>query len=142
MLPQPTTIPYTPEELRNLFVRVAVDTVPDPKWHYRIAVPLATKMRPSAGRVAPSAREPLQSLGLFYREDVALDLEVIGVLLGREIDPAHWLELFLEHNRVPVTAMKVLPLGGGASAGDGVRPGGAAPELAHRKGRPRRGRLV
>jgi hypothetical protein len=119
MLPQPTTIPYTPEELRNLFVRVAVDTVPDPKWHYRIAVPLATKMRPSAGRVAPSAREPLQSLGLFYREDVALDLEVIGVLLGREIDPAHWLELFLEHNRVPVTAMKVLPLGGGM-LGDAV----------------------
>jgi hypothetical protein len=118
-LPQPTTISYSPEQLRDLFIRVAVDTAPDPTWHYRIAVPVATRMRPNVGRVAPTPEEPVQSMGLFYREDAALDLEVIGVLLAREIDPAHWLELYLEHNGVPVTAMKLLPLSGGM-VGDAV----------------------
>ena len=118
-LPQPTTIPYHPDQLRDLFIRVAVDTAPDSRWHYRIAVPVATRMRPNIGRVAPTPQAPLQSLGLFYREDAPIDLEVIGVLLGREIDPAHWLEMYLDFNRLDVVAMKKLPLGGGL-VGDAV----------------------
>lgn len=116
---QPTKISYTPEELVERFIRVAVDQAPDPRWHYRIAVHAASKMRPSAGRVAPTPQAPLQSLGLFYREDLGMDLEVIGVLLGREIDPAHWLEMFLEFNRLSVSAMKHLPLPGGI-VGDAI----------------------
>jgi hypothetical protein len=118
-LPQPTTIPFTPEELREKFIRVSVDLAPDPKWHYRIAVPHATKMRPSIGRTAPTADAPVQSLGLFYREDVDMDLEVIGVLLGREIDPIHWLEIFLEFNGIAVSSLKALPLTGGI-VGDAI----------------------
>jgi len=118
-LPQPITIPYTPEELGELFIRVGVDTAPDPKWHYRLAVPTATKMRPNVGRVAPTPQAPVQSLGLFYREDVQMDLEIIGVLLGREIDPVHWLEMYLEFNQLEVAAMKQLPLSGGI-VGDAV----------------------
>ena len=118
-LPQPTTIPYTPEQLRDRFIRVTVDTAPDPKWHYRIAVPHTTKMRPSIGRTAPTADAPIQSLGLFYREDAEMDLEVVGVLLGREIDPIHWLEMHLEFNGLSVASMKALPLTGGI-VGDAV----------------------
>ena len=117
--PQPITIPFTPEQVRERFIRVSVDLAPDPKWHYRIAVPAATKMRPNIGRTAPTAESPLQSLGLFYREDVEMDLEVIGVLLGREIDPIHWLELYLEYNGLNVSSLKALPLTGGI-VGDAV----------------------
>jgi hypothetical protein len=117
--PQPTTIPFTPEQLREKFIRVSVDTAPDPKWHYRIAVPVATKMRPNIGRTAPTADAPIQSLGLFYREDIDMDLEVVGVLLGREIDPIHWLELHLDFNGLAVTSLKALPLTGGI-VGDAV----------------------
>jgi hypothetical protein len=118
-LPQPITIPFTPEQLRDRFIRVTVDTAPDPKWHYRIAVPHATKMRPNIGRTAPSSEAPIQSLGLFYREDVEMDLEIVGVLLGREIDPFHWLELYLDYNGLKVSSLKALPLTGGI-VGDAV----------------------
>jgi len=118
-LPQPITISYTVEQLRELFIRVAVDMAPDPTWHYRIGLPVATKMRPHVGRVAPTVQAPIQSLGLFYREDAELDLEVIGVLLGRDIDPVHWLEMHLEFNRLSVVSMKQLPLAAGM-VGDAV----------------------
>lgn len=118
-LPHPITISATPEEIKDRFIRVAVDTCPDPKWHYRIAIPAATKMRPSVGRTAPTPQTPMESLGLFYREDIPVDLEVIGVLLGREIDPAHWLEMFLDFNGLSVASMKHLPLAGGL-VGDAV----------------------
>jgi hypothetical protein len=118
-LPHPTTIAYSPEQLKELFIRVAVDSAPDPKWHYRLAVHQATKMRPNAGRIAPTPQAPVQSLGLFYREDLEMDLEVVGVLLGREIDPVHWLEMHLEFNNLTVSAMKQLPLSGGI-VGDAV----------------------
>jgi hypothetical protein len=108
-----------PEELRERFIRVTVDTAPDPKWHYRIAVPHTTKMRPNVGRTAPTAEAPLQSLGLFYREDAEMDVEVIGVLLGREIDPIYWLECYLEHNGLGISSLKALPLTGGI-VGDAV----------------------
>ena len=117
--PHPTTIEYTPEQLREKFIRVSVDLAPDPKWHYRIAVPHATKLRPHVGRTAPTPEAPIQSLGLFYREDVEMDLEVLGVLLGREIDPIYWLEIFLEFNGLAITSMKALPLTGGI-VGDAV----------------------
>lgn len=117
--PQPTTINFTPEQLRERFIRVAVDTAPDPKWHYRIAVPVATRMRPNLGRTAPTPESPIQSLGLFYREDAEMDLEVVGVQLGREIDPIHWLELHLEYNGVRISSLKALPLAGGI-VGDAV----------------------
>jgi len=118
-LPHPITIAYAVDQLRDLFIRVAVDTSPDPKWHYRIGLPVATKMRPHVGRVAPTTEAPLQSLGLFYREDAELDLEVIGVLLGRDVDPAHWLEMHLEFNGLSVVSMKHLPLSAGI-VGDAV----------------------
>jgi hypothetical protein len=134
LLPKPTKISYTVEQLRERFIRVAVDMAPDPTWHYRIGLPIATKMRPHVGRVAPTPQAPIQSLGLFYREDAELDLEVIGVLLGREIDPAHWLEMYLDFNRLSVETMQQLPLSAGI-VGDAVCEWTA-------NGRPYAGRFV
>lgn len=133
-LPHPTTISAAPEDIQERFIRVAVDTCPDPKWHYRIGVPAVTKMRPNVGRRAPMPETPIESLGLFYREDVEADLEVIGVLLSREIDPAHWLEMFLDFNSLAVESMKQLPLAGGI-VGDAVCEWTV-------KGRPFAGRFV
>ena len=48
------------------------------------------------GEEAPTPDVPTQSLGLFHRDDLPADVEVMGTLLPFEVDPLHWLEATIE----------------------------------------------
>jgi hypothetical protein len=116
MIPHPTGFTRPPSEMAKSFFRVTVDRGPDPFWHYRIVVPKTSKLRPSIGLAAPA---PLASLGLFYREGVQADLEILGVKLAREIDPVFWLEEALSVHGLKPEAWKLIPTAGGL-LGDAV----------------------
>lgn len=118
-LPQPMRFSRPPQEIAEGFVQFVIDRAPDPFWHYRLALPKGVKMRPKEGLAAPSSESPLQSLGLFYREDFECDLEVLGVSLAREIDPLYWLEESLAFNGLRPESWKSLPSPGGL-LGDAV----------------------
>ena len=110
MIPHPTTFSKPPAEMARSFLRATIDRGPDPDWHYRIVVPKTCKLRPSVGLDVPS---PTGSLGLFYREDVQADLEILGVKLTREIDPVFWLEEALRVHGLQPEAWKLIPTPGG-----------------------------
>lgn len=118
-LPHPVGFSRPPQEIASRFLQVEIDRAPDPLWHYRLAVPTNVKLRPKEGLTAPSADAPLQSLGVFYREDAEADLEVYGIQLGRETDPVFWLEELLVFNRFSPQSWKMLP-GPGGLLGDAV----------------------
>ncbi len=110
MIPHPTSFSRPPAELAKSFLRATIDRGPDPCWHYRIVIPKTSKLRPSVGLEAPA---PVASLGLFYREDVEADLEILGVKLTREIDPVFWLEEALRVHGLAPEAWKLIPTAGG-----------------------------
>ncbi|HEX7897377.1 MAG TPA: hypothetical protein VF950_06435 [Planctomycetota bacterium] len=109
-VPHPTSFSRPPAEMAKSFLRATIDRGPDPFWHYRVAVPVTSKLRPSVGLDVPS---PVASLGLFYREDVEADLEILGVRLTREIDPLFWLEEALKVHGIQPESWKALPTAGG-----------------------------
>jgi hypothetical protein len=110
MVPHPTSFSRPPAEMARSFVQATIDRGPDPFWHYRLAVPATSKLRPSIGLDVPS---PVASLGVFYREDVEADLEILGVRLSREIDPLFWLEEALKLHGIEPESWKALPTAGG-----------------------------
>src|SRR6185295_10185810 len=105
-LPHPVSFSRPPQEIASRFLRVDVDRAPDPLWHVELALPQNVKMRPKEGLTAPSAEAPFQSLGLFHREDAGADLEIYGILLGRETDPLFWLEESLAYHRFEAVSWK------------------------------------
>lgn len=110
MIPHPTAFSRPPAELARAFLRTTLDRGPDKDWHFRIVVPKTSKLRPSIGLEAPA---PVASLGLFYREDVQADLEILGVRLAREIDPVFWLEEALSVHGLKPEGWKLIPTAGG-----------------------------
>src|SRR5687768_10142586 len=110
MIPHPTSFTRPPAEMAKSFLRATIDRGPDPFWHYRIVVPKTSKLRPSIGLDVPA---PVASLGLFYREDVQADLEILGVKLAREIDPVFWLEEALSIHGLKPEGWKLIPTAGG-----------------------------
>ena len=110
MIPHPTSFTRPPAEMAKSFLRATIDRGPDPFWHYRIVVPKTSKLRPSIGLDVPA---PVASLGLFYREDVQADLEILGVKLTREIDPVFWLEEALSIHGLKPEGWKLIPTAGG-----------------------------
>lgn len=116
MIPHPTAFTRPPAEMAKAFLRATIDRGPDPFWHYRIVIPKTSKLRPSIGLTAPA---PVASLGVFYREDVEADLEILGVKLAREIDPVFWLEEALRVHGLTPESWKLIPTAGGL-LGDAV----------------------
>lgn len=93
-LPHPTALSRPRSEFQADFLRVTQDRCKDPIWHFRVGVHRASKLAPD-GETPPTAEAPIQSLALFHRDEPAFDIEVFGVHLDREIDPADWLDDWL-----------------------------------------------
>jgi hypothetical protein len=85
-LPHPMT---SPEASGASFVAL-VRGGPEAAWHHRIALPAGYSMEPETFAV-PGSEAPT-SLGRFRRDDPPAEIEVFGALLGREVDPADWLD--------------------------------------------------
>lgn len=105
-LPQPTT-PMDRERLRAEFINVTVDRSPDPRWHFKLNLRRATNIAPG-GDTPPKVGDPFQSLALFQRTNPIADIEVFGLDLPAEVEPADWLDLWiLRHGLEPVSSMPV-----------------------------------
>ena len=117
---QPVKLAIGAEDLQRDFIRVTMDRIADPAWQYALVLRKnVTKVRPNDGLAAPTPSAPVRSVGLLYREDVEADVEVYGVRLRFEVDPANWLEDWLRFNGLRPAAMLRWPLPGGVS-GDAV----------------------
>lgn len=103
-LPHPTTPGIPLERLRADYINVTVDRSPDPRWRFKLNLHRSTRIAPG-GDVRP---DPFQSLALFQRPEPIADLEVFGLDLPVEVDPADWLDLWIErHGLTPVSSKPV-----------------------------------
>ncbi len=84
------TKPMTSSSWSDL-VMVEETRLEDPAWHFRMALRWPARVAPTRRSAIVAVGAP-QLLAHYRREQAQLDIEVVGHLLEREIDPAHWLE--------------------------------------------------
>jgi hypothetical protein len=106
-LPQPTQINLPKDVLERDYLYVHVDRIPDPCWQFKLNLHRDTRISTEGGRV-PTVAEPFQTLALFQRPDPLADIEIFGLNLPAEIDPADWLDLWLEKHGLSVASAKRL----------------------------------
>jgi hypothetical protein len=116
-LPHPTAITRPKLEVQHDFITIEQTRCPDPAWHFKIGVHKDSLLGPD-GDVAPAPSAP-QTLGLFHRESPPYDVEVVGIVAEREVDPADWLDVFLEADGKDVVSRKPVPMRAGV-IGDAV----------------------
>ena len=114
----PVAVEISPEEIRREFTKVALTGVGDTAWHVETAVHRTSRVGP-AGKEAPVPGGAMVSLALLNRPEPAADVEVFGQHLVRVVDPADWLDLWLEQLGFAVLSRKRVGMLGGA-VGDGV----------------------
>jgi hypothetical protein len=117
-LPHPTQINIPKETLERDYLYVHVDRCPDTAWQFKLNLHRDTRIAPD-GRVAPTVADPFQTLALFQRPEPLADIEVFGLHLPIEIDPADWLDLWLERHGLEVASTKRFPTPRGV-VGDSV----------------------
>ena len=94
-LTHPTKMTLPQEMLRQEFVKITHTGVPDAAWHFEIIVHKSTRLGPALGKM-PVAGGDLVSLALFNRPEPPCDTEIFGLQLAYDIDPADWLDLWME----------------------------------------------
>ncbi len=109
----PVAVEISPEEIRREFTKVALTGVVESAWHVETAVHKTSRVGP-AGKEAPVPGGPMVSLALLNRPEPAADMEVFGQNLVREVDPADWLDLWLEQQGFAVLSRKRVGMLGGA----------------------------
>jgi hypothetical protein len=114
----PVAVEIPPDKIRREYTKVALTGVQDPAWHFEMALPKSIRLAPLPPN-APIAGGPMLSIALFNRPAPPADTEVFGQHLLRELDPADWLDLWLESQQFEVLSRKRLPTLGGA-VGDAV----------------------
>ena len=93
------------ERLQAEFINVTVDRSPDPRWRFRVNLHRSTRIA-AGGETAPTVGAPFQSLALLQRPEPVADLEVFGLALPAEVNPADWLDLWIvRHGLEPVSSM-------------------------------------
>jgi hypothetical protein len=148
-LPQPTSLTRPPADLKQDFAVILIDRAPDPAWHFKIMVRRTARLGPDGDTApspgdplqtlalfqreepidlfesaseAGSARRVLGGGApdpSAQKTTASADLEVWGVHLAREIDPADWLDVWLEEQGMTVVSRKPQKTAGGV-AGDAV----------------------
>ncbi len=103
-LPHPTALTRPRNAVNDDFFSVTQTRCVDRRWHFQVGVHRASKAGP--GGEAPPEGQEIQSLGLFQRESPPADVEILGMALGIEIDPADWLEEFLRLHGMEVVSRR------------------------------------
>jgi hypothetical protein len=116
-LPHPTALTRQKAEIQRDFLLIEQRGCSDPTWHFKIGVRRGSLAGP-IGPEAPTSEEP-RSLALFHRDEPPASVEVIGVLLAREVDPADYLDCLLEAEGKTVVSRKPVKMLGGV-IGDAV----------------------
>ncbi|HEY4328957.1 MAG TPA: hypothetical protein VGN88_04415 [Phycisphaerae bacterium] len=91
----PTSAKFTAEEIARMFVRHTHQHIPDARWHFEIALREGSRLISSEYSV-PAPGGPLVSLALFNCPEQPFSVEVFGMHLLHEIDPADWLDVYIE----------------------------------------------
>jgi hypothetical protein len=107
-LPHPVAINIPKETLQQDHLNVLVDRSPYQAWHFKLNLHRSTRIAPG-GDVAPSVAEPFQTLALFQRPDPLADFEIFGLHIPVEINPADWLDLWVQQHNLKVVSSKPLP---------------------------------
>jgi hypothetical protein len=107
-LPHPQTPNIPREILRSEYINVTVDRSPDPRWRFKLNLHRSTNIAPG-GDVPPTVAQPFQSLALFQRSEPLADLEVFGLELPAEVDPADWLDLWIQRHGLEPVSSKPMP---------------------------------
>ena len=116
--PHPTTATLSREEVAAGFHRVVHESIPDGNWHFSLALPKTAQL----GRqqpLTPSANGQLLSIAFFHLPQPQADIEIYGTPLDLEMDPADFLDLWLQTTGIITLSRKRIPSIGGA-AGDVV----------------------
>lgn len=103
-LPHPTALTRRRNAVNDDFLTVTQTRCVDSHWHFQVGVHRESKAGPKGD--APPEGQEIQSLGLFQRESPSADVEVLGMALGIEIDPADWLEEFLRLHGMEVVSRR------------------------------------
>ncbi len=117
-LPHPTDLALSKQAISEGFLRVTVDRCAEPIWHFKMAVRKDWGLGPQ-GKDPPTKDAPIQTLALFKHHEPEVDLEVLGHLLQREIDPADWLLASLEQQGKTIVSQKPVKMLAGV-IGDAV----------------------
>lgn len=107
-LPHPLSHSLSREQLEQGYLNIRIDRSPEAAWHFSLNLRRDTRIAPE-GAAAPSKQQPFVTLALFQRPDPLYDLEIFGLDLPAEINPADWLDLWLEQHKMVVSSSK--PLG-------------------------------
>jgi hypothetical protein len=116
-LPHPTAISRPKPEIQRDFIAIEQTRCSDSIWHFKVGLPHGCVIGPD-GEEPPDDDTP-RSLGLFHREGPPADIEVIGVVALREVDPADYLDCMLELEEKTVVSRRPVPMRGGI-VGDAV----------------------
>lgn len=112
-VPHVTSLTLPQEELRHDFIKITHTQIPDTKWHFETVVHKSTRMGPPPAK-PPVAGGDVVQLAIFNRPQPPCDLEVFGVHLTQDINPADWLDLWLERQgHAQVLSRKRFPSIGG-----------------------------
>jgi len=107
-LPHPMQVNIPREALERDYHNVLVDRCVSPLWHFRLNLHKSTRIAPG-GEMPPSRTAPFQTLALFQRPEPLADLEVFGLDLPVDVDPADWLALWLEQHGLKVESSTPVP---------------------------------
>jgi hypothetical protein len=107
-----TTLTLTQEQVNNEFLRISYTQLPDPHWHFETVVHKSSRLGPPGKVPAPGGA--LERLAIFNRTDPPCDIEMFGAHVTYDINPADWLDLWLEQQRhVTILSRKRFPDIGG-----------------------------
>jgi hypothetical protein len=115
-LAHPITLSIPQEQLQLDYIKLTCNQVPDPKWHFETVVHKSTRIGPPG--TTPQPGLDVQRLSIFNRMDPPCDIEFFGTHLLYDVNPADWLDLWLEQQpHVTVLSRRRFPNIGG-SIGD------------------------
>jgi hypothetical protein len=106
--PHPVQITIPNERLAAEYLNVTIDRCPDRNWQFTTNLHRTMRIAPG-GDVVPTVAEPFQTLALLQRPDPIADFEIYGLHLPAEIDPADWLDLWLERHNLKTVSSKPIP---------------------------------
>jgi hypothetical protein len=104
---QPIALTTPTEVINAAFIRSREENT-DPLWSFEIGVNKESRRAPLP-KTAPQADGALTSLALYNLAEPPCDTEVYGAHLPHDIDPAEWLELWVEQRPMTVLARRHTP---------------------------------
>jgi len=106
-IPHPVQIPFPKEEIAARFTQFRPPATIDSLWQFQLLVERSHRVGPTSQQPTPG--NALASLALLNRPNPSCDLEILGQHIQAEIDPANWLTIWLQSQKITPISSKQLP---------------------------------